>query len=308
VTALAALGAIGRTPLLELPLPAGCRGRLLAKAEMLQPGGSVKDRTALGCIEQAIDTGELVPGQAVVEMTSGNMGAGLALVCGVLGHAFTAYMSAGNSPQRAAMIRRLGGDVVLVEQVDGAPGQVTGADIAAAEVAARDAAVRDGAYYVDQFNNPGGPRAHETGTASEVWDQTDGTIDAFVAVVGSGGTLIGTARGLKARRADVLCLAVEPHTAAVLADGVVTRPQHLLQGSGYGLVPPAFDRSVVDGYLRVTDDEAAATRAWLAQRCGLDVGFTAAANVRAATSWLQDQDADLTVVTVLCDTGAKYAT
>jgi cysteine synthase A len=301
----AALAAIGGTPLLQLPLPEGCRGSLWAKAELLQPGGSVKDRAALGCVEHGLATGALRPGQPVVEMTSGNMGAGLAVVCGVLGHPFTAYMSAGNSPERARMMQALGARVVLVDQVDGTPGQVTGADIAAASKRAREDAEASGAWYVDQFHNPGGLLAHQNGTAVEVWEQTGGAVDVFVACVGTGGTLVGTGRGLKARK-PVTVLAVEPATSAVLAGLPVTDPRHVLQGAGYGDVPPHHDPDVVDGYLQVTDDEAVAAREWLGRRCGLHVGYTAAANVHAATSWLQQQDADLTVVTVLCDTGLKY--
>lgn len=302
----AALGAIGRTPLVELPLPDGCRGRLLAKAEMLQPGGSVKSRSALGCIEHGLATGGLAPGQPVVEMTSGNMGIGLAVVCGVLGHPFTAYMSRGNSPQRANVMQALGAQVVLVDQVDGAPGRVTGADIAAAEQRARADAATTGAWYVDQFHNPGSVAAHQEGTATELWEQTDGEIDAFVACVGTGGTLIGVARGLKARNADITALAVEPETAAVLAGRDIADPRHVLQGAGYGYVPPHWDPDLVDGYLQVTDADVAERRTWLAQRCGLHVGFTAAANVQAATSWLQSRDEELTVATVLCDGGWIY--
>jgi cysteine synthase A len=303
---IAGIGGIGETPLLRIPLPSGTPGALFAKAELLQPGGSIKDRAALGCIEHGLETGALEPGQPVVEMTSGNMGAGLAIVCGVLGHPFTAYMSAGNSPRRADMMRALGAAVVLVDQVDGRPGQVTGADIAAADERARADAAQQGAWYVDQFNNPGSISAHEFGTAPEIWRQTDGQVDAFIACVGSGGTLIGCARGLKARKAGVRILAVEPASARILAEGRVADPRHVLQGSGYGIVPPQWDASLVDGHLAVDDSAATEAREWLGHRCGLHVGFTAAANVAAATRWLIEQDCELTAVTVLCDTGLKY--
>jgi cysteine synthase A len=217
-------------------------------------------------------------------------------------------MSAGNSPRRADMMRALGASVVLVEQVDGLPGRVTGADIAAADERARTDAERGGAWYVDQFNNPGAVAAHELGTAPEIWQQTDGHVDALVACVGSGGTLIGCGRALKARKADVHILAVEPASARILAEGAVADPRHMLQGSGYGVVPPQWDPSVVDGYLSVDDGLAAQTRDWLGRRCGLYVGYTAAANVAAATQWLSEQNAELTVVTFLCDTGLKYLT
>ncbi|HVV74526.1 MAG TPA: cysteine synthase family protein [Mycobacteriales bacterium] len=301
------IGGIGRTPLLQIALPDGTPGALMAKAEMLQPGGSIKDRAALACIEHALATDALEAKQPVVEMTSGNMGAGLAVVCGVLGHPFTAYMSAGNSPRRADMMRALGATVVLVEQVDGVPGQVTGADIAAAEEQARAGARQLGAYYVDQFNNPGSLRAHELGTAAEIWQQTSGGVDAFIACVGSGGTLIGCGRGLKSRKAHLQVVAVEPASARILAEGSVRDPRHTLQGSGYGIVPPLWDASVVDDFLGVDDDTGSTTREWLGRSCGLHVGFTAAANVAASIEWLGQQGRDdLTVVTVLCDTGLKY--
>ena len=304
-TAASVIEAIGSTPLIELARIHRGPGRILAKAEFLNPGGSMKDRAALRIVRDAEADGRLGAGQTVVEMTSGNMGAGLAVVCGVLGHPFTAYMSAGNSPERARMMQALGARVVLVDLVDGTPGQVTGADIAAASKRAREDAEASGAWYVDQFHNPGGLLAHQNGTAVEVWEQTGGAVDVFVACVGTGGTLVGTGRGLKARK-PVTVLAVEPATSAVLAGLPVTEPRHVLQGAGYGDVPPHHDPDVVDGYLQVTDDEAVAAREWLGRRCGLHVGYTAAANVHAATSWLQQQDADLTVVTVLCDTGLKY--
>ena len=301
------IGGIGGTPLLQILLPEGTPGTLLAKAEMLQPGGSIKDRAALGCIEHALATGALEAGQPVVEMTSGNMGAGLAVVCGVMGHPFTAYMSAGNSSRRADMMRALGATVVLVDQVDGVPGQVTGADIAAADERARAESQQLGAYYVDQFNNPGSVLIHERSTAPEIWQQTNGRIDAFLACVGSAGTLIGCGRALKELSTDLQVLAVEPATARILAEGSVSNPRHTLQGSGYGFVPPQWDPEVVDGYLAVDDATAAETREWLGVQCGLHVGFTAAANVAAAIEWLNlEQRDDFTAVTVLCDTGLKY--
>lgn len=303
---LAALATIGRTPLVRLPLPEGCRGTLLAKAEQLQPGGSVKDRSALGCIQYGLGAGCLEPGQPVVEMTSGNLGTGLAIVCGVLGHPFTAYMSRGNSSKRAEIMRALGASVVLVDQVDGKAGQVTGADIAAAADRARSDAGERGAWYVDQFHNPGSVIAHETGTATEIWEQTGGDIDAFVSCVGTGGTLIGVARGIKARKPTASVLAVEPASAPVLSGGRVTDSRHLLQGASYGTVPPHWDPALVDGYLQVTDEDAVACRSWLAKTCGLYVGYTSAANVRAAMAWLKACDEAKTVVTVLCDGGWKY--
>ena len=299
------LGLIGGTPLVRLD-GLGATGRLLAKAEFLQPGGSVKDRAAKRIIGEARRSGALAPGQPVVEMTSGNMGAGLAVVCAVLGHPFTAVMSAGNSPERVRMLQALGAEVVLCPQVDGAPGRVTGADIARAEVQARTLAQERGAYYVDQFNNPGSTEAHRLGTGPEIWEQTGGRLDAFIAAVGSGGTFVGTAGFLKARQPSIACIAVEPQGAAVLAGGAVTDARHLLQGIGYGAVPPHWRPELCDGYEAVGDAEATAMRSTLACRAGLHVGFSAAANVCAALRVLSRLGAQATVVTVLCDTGLKY--
>jgi cysteine synthase A len=303
-----AIGLIGRTPLVCLARIAGERGTLLAKAEFMQPGGSVKDRAALAAIVAARAGGQLAPGQPVVEMTSGNMGAGLAVVCAALGHAFHAFMSAGNSIERVRMLEALGAKVTRVPQVDGEPGRVTGADIEAAAVAARAFARERGAFYVDQFHNPATVRAHEEGTGPELWAQCGGRLDAFVAIVGSGGTFVGTSRFLKRMHPAPRCYAVEPAGAQVLAGRPVTKAQHLLQGAGYAMVPPQWDPALCDGMLAVTDDEAVAMRRRLGAEAGLYIGYSAAANVAAA---LQLFDRGLvprgaTVATVLCDTGLKY--
>lgn len=303
-----ALELIGGTPLVELRSLQVGGGRILAKAEFLQPGGSVKDRAARTIVERARSLGHLAEGQPVVEMTSGNMGAGLAVVCAVLGHPFVAVMSEGNSPARARMLRGLGAEVVLVPQVDGAPGQVTGQDVARAAEVARSLAAERGGWYVDQFHNPGSVLAHEEGTGPEIWEATGGRVDAFVAAVGSGGTFVGTSRHLKGRSPGLLCVAVEPAGAEVLAGRPVTRPRHLLQGVGYGAAPPHWEPALMDRALAVTDEEALRYRRLLAEREGLFVGFSAAANVCAARRLLEEGGLgpESTVVTVLCDTGLKY--
>ena len=304
-----ALDLIGGTPIVTLarihrgPVP------VVAKAEFLQPGGSVKDRAAKAIIEAARADGRLRPGQPVVEMTSGNMGAGLAVVCAVLGHPFVATMSAGNSPQRARMMEALGAEVILAPQVDGAPGQVTGADTEAAVAVARRIERERGAFYVDQFANADGPRAHERHTGPEIWEQTGGRVSAFVASVGTGGTFVGVAAYLKRRRAGILCVAVEPAGCEVLAGKSIDKPRHLLQGTGYGVVPPRWRPDLMDLALSVTDEEAERWRRRLAVEEGLHVGYSAAANVcaavRLAESGLCRSD-DGVVATVLCDTGLKY--
>ena len=244
----------------------------------------------------------------MVEMTSGNMGAGLAVVCAIYGHPLIVTMSAGNSPQRAAMLRALGAEVVLVPQVDGTPGQVTGRDIeVAATVASRLAVERQG-YYVDQFNNPGSVAAHEGSTGPEIWAQTDGRIDAFVASVGSGGTFVGVSRYLKRLSPRTLCIAAEPEGNEPLSGKPTTKPAHILQGTGYGIIPPQWDASLMDGTIAVSDGEAQAQKEALAHREGLHVGFSAAANVAAGKKLVESGrlPANAVVATILCDTGLKY--
>jgi cysteine synthase A len=303
------LDLIGNTPLVSLSRIAGDRGYILAKAEFMQPGGSVKDRPAKKIIELAYEKARLIPGQPVIEMTSGNMGAGLAVVCSAFGNPFTAVMSAGNSIERVRMLEGLGATVVRIPQVEGILGHVTGKDIEAAASAARDLAYQLGAYYVDQFNNPGSTLAHEQNTGPEIWRQTEGELDAFVAMVGSGGTFVGSSRFLKRTNDSVLCVAVEPKGAAILAGKTVTRSMHVMQGAGYSIVPPLWDPAVADCFHEVSSDEAVEMKKRLGSEQGLYVGFSAAANVCAA---VQLFDLGIvprggTVVTILCDTGLKYS-
>jgi cysteine synthase A len=303
-----ALGLIGDTPLLALDRIHRGPGTILAKAEFLQPGGSVKDRAALHVIESARESGRLAPGQPVVEMTSGNMGAGLAVVCNVLGHPLIVTMSQGNSPARARMLEALGAEVVLVPQVEGEPGCVSGSDIRVASERALEIARSRQAFYVDQFNNPACVRAHQVGTGPEVWTAAADRLDAFVAAVGTGGTFVGVSRFLKSQDSAIHCAAVEPQGAEALAGKRVSKPRHLMQGIGYGLVPPQWDPALADSLLAVSDEEAMRFRRALAVEEGLHVGFSSAANVCAAMKLIESGrlGAAPTVVTILCDTGLKY--
>ena len=268
----------------------------------------MKDRAALRIVQDARGAGQLGPGQPVVEMTSGNMGAGLAVVCNVLGHPFIATMSEGNSPARARMLEALGAEVVLVRQVEGTPGRVTGADIRAATERAIEIARERGAFYVDQFNNPSCVRAHEESTGPEIWEALGDELDAFVAAVGTGGTFVGVSRFLKRMKPGMWCVAVEPEGAEVLAGKAVEKPDHLLQGTGYGFVPPQWDPGLADEFIAISDNEATRFRRLLAEKEGLHVGFSAAANVCAALKLVESSRLGeaATVVTVLCDTGLKY--
>jgi cysteine synthase len=308
VPACCVLDLIGKTPLIELSRVHRGPGRILAKCEFLNPGGSMKDRAALRIVRDAEADGRLSPGQTVVEMTSGNMGAGLAVVCAATGHPFVAVMSRGNSPARARQMEALGAEVVLVDQVDGFPGRVTGRDLDAAISRARAKAAERSAFYVDQFHNPSGVGAHESTTGPEIWEQSGGTVDAFVCAVGTGASLVGVGNHLRGRSDRVKIYAVEPALSRPLAGCLVQSPQHVLQGTGYGAVPPLWHGFKADGFLAVTDDEAIACQRDLGRLEGLFVGLSSAANIRAALK-LAESDAlgaDPTVATLLCDTGLKY--
>src|SRR5512143_2218645 len=211
--------AIGGTPLVELTrLTHGMAGRLLVKLEYLNPGFSKKDRIARQIIEDAEADGSLLPGQTVVELTSGNTGTGLAIVCGVKGYPFVAVMSRGNSPERARMMRALGAEVVLVDQLPGSrPGQVSGGDLELVEQRAQQLVVERGAFRADQFHLAGNFRAHYLHTGPEFIRQSGGHIDAFCDFAGTGGSFAGCAAAFKEFRPSIRCFVVEPDGAAVLA-------------------------------------------------------------------------------------------
>jgi len=299
---------IENTPLIKLQNISKCTGKIYAKAEFVQPGGSIKDRAALHIIKDAYNSGKLKGGQPVVEMTSGNMGAGLAIVCNMYRNPFTAVMSEGNSNARAKMLESLGAKVVLVPQVDGSAGHVTGNDIKAATERAISLNKESNAFYVDQFNNPSSVSAHFNGTGPELWEDIGSELTAFVAAVGSGGTFVGTSKFLKQKNQNIVCAAVEPEGAEVLAGKPIINPKHNMQGIGYCIKVPHWEPELVDHYLTVNSDEAVYYRKELAEKEGLHVGFTAAANVCAAVKLIERGLAGVspTVATVLCDTGLKY--
>ena len=301
------MGLIEKTPLIHLKNICES-GEIFGKAEFVQPGGSVKDRSAYHIIKDAYTSGKLRKGQPVVEMTSGNMGAGLAIVCNMHGNPFTAVMSEGNSPARAKMLESLGATVVLVPQIDGKPGQVTGNDIHAATEAAILISQQSDSFYVDQFNNPSCTSAHFKGTGPEIWHDLKMKLTAFVAAAGSGGTFVGTSGYLKQNNSKIICAAVEPEGAEILAGKEVIDPKHNMQGIGYSMQLPHWKPELVDNYLAVSSHEAEHYRKLIAVKEGLYVGFSAAANVCASVKLI---DAGLAgdnpvVATVLCDTGLKY--
>ena len=304
-------GAIGHTPsvwLDRLVANRGLQGRILAKLDYLNPGFSKKDRAALGIIEEAEQRGDLRPGQTVVELTSGNMGTGLAIVCGLRGYPFVAVMSRGNSPERARMMRALGAEVVLVDQAPGASvGEVSGEDLALVDIEAQKLTAERGAFRADQFARTGNARAHETTTGPELWDDSQGTLTAFADFAGSGGTYAGTMRALKARNADLRGYVVEPEGAAVLSGHPADAPNHPIQGGGYAMTDlTLMQEAPVDGHLIISGEEARDTARALAREEGIFGGFSAGANAAAALKLLEGPEAGGVIGIIICDSGLKY--
>ena len=301
--------AIGHTPLVELSrLTRGLDGRILAKCEYLNPGFSKKDRVALQIIEDAEACGELKPGQTVVELTSGNTGTGLAIVCGIKGYPFAAVMSKGNSMERARMMSALGAEVVLVEQAPGSlPGQVSGADLEKVEERTQVLVHELHAFRADQFRLAGSFQAHYLNTGPEILSQTGGAVDAFCDFVGTGGSFSGCAAAFKEFNPSIQCFVVEPIGAEVLAGRVATSPNHRIQGGGYSLSTlPLLRLEHIDGFLKVTDDEAIEMARRLAREEGIFGGFSTGANVAAAVQLLKTSCRGKTIAVLVCDSGLKY--
>lgn len=302
------LGAIGNTPLVELArITRGQKGRILAKLEYLNPGFSKKDRIALQMIEEAEAEGKLKAGQTVVELTSGNTGTGLSIVCAVKGYPFVAVMSKGNSTERARMMKAIGAEVILVDQLPGSTaGQVSGGDLALVEEAAQRITKERNAFRADQFHLPSSSRAHYLHTAPEILKQSNGEVDIFCDYAGTGSTFGGCAAAFKEYNPNILCYVIEPAGAAVLAGKPVTNPNHRIQGGGYAktdlaLLNPQF----IDGYLQVTDEEAMEFARRLAKEEGVFAGFSSGANVAAAMKLLK-QYPGKTIAVLLPDSGLKY--
>lgn len=303
-----ALELIGSTPLVALDRVYTGPGRVLAKCEFMNPGASIKCRSSLHMIEEARRSGALKPGAPVLEVTSGNQGCGLAVVCAVLGHPLTVTMSMGNSAQRAIHMEALGAKCVRVPQVEGTYGNVTLADVKAAEAVGLQLADETGAYYVNQFNNEANANSHYETTGPEIWRQTGGRVDAFVATVGTAGTFVGTSRYLKEKNPELQAFVVEPTGSQPIKGEPITKPLHLLQGSGYGCVPNLFKFDFMDGTLEVSDEEASRYKSLLGEMEGLFCGYTSGANVAAAVKLLESGRVprDSWVVTLLNDSGLKY--
>ncbi len=301
--------AIGRTPLVELSrITAGLEGRILMKLEYLNPGFSKKDRAALRIIEEAEAAGDLRPGQTVLELTSGNMGTGLAIVCAVRAYPFIAVMSKGNSPERAAMMRALGAETVLVDQAPGSrPGEVSGDDLELVDAEATRLTRERHAFRADQFEHAGNRNAHYLGTGAEIWAQSGGSITAFCDFAGSGGTFAGCARFFREQNPGVRCYLVEPEQAAALSGATVANPDHPIQGGGYAMQSLSqLDGVEPDGYLGVSGQEAIDCARQLARVEGIFAGYSSGANLAAALKLLAGPTPGATIAIVACDSGLKY--
>ncbi len=305
------IDAIGNTPLVELKrliTGLGLQGCLLAKLEYFNPGFSKKDRVALEMIREARKEGSLRPGQTVVELTSGNTGAGLAIVCRSLDHPFVAVMSRGNTVERVRMMQALGAEVVLVDQApDSPPHQVSGEDLALVEQKTGQLVLERQAFRANQFELAANALSHERFTGPELWEQSEGSIEVFLDFVGSGGCFTGVTRYLRRRNPHLRAYVLEPAGSAVLAGKPVERSNHQLQGGGYSLSHlPLLDRNLVSGYLQVTDDEAIEAARLLAAEEGIFGGFSSGANLAGAIQLLRTRERGATIGFLVCDSGLKY--
>lgn len=288
---------IGGTPLVRLNrLSQEGAATIYAKAESLNPGGSVKDRICLNMIDTAEREGRLKPGATIIEPTSGNTGIGLALVSAVRGYNLILIMPESMSMERASLLSSYGAQLILTPAWEGMKGSIKEAE---------SIVTQNPSYFMpDQFSNPANPAMHRQTTAIEIWDALGGRIDAFVAAVGTGGTITGCGEVFKERKPDVQIVAVEPAGSPVLSGG--DPGPHKIQGIGAGFVPKVLNRAILDRVMTVKDDEAYQTSKLLAKKEGLLVGISAGANVFAAQKVAAELGPGKNVVTILCDTGERY--
>ena len=291
---------IGRTPLMELveySRKYGLKQNIIAKLEAFNPAGSVKDRVALAMIEDAEARGALKPGATIIEPTSGNTGVGLAMVATIKGYHLMLTMPETMSIERRNLLKALGAEIVLTDGLAGMAGSIAKAQELRAAI--------PGSVILQQFENPSNAQIHTLTTGEEIWTDTDGKVDVFVAGVGTGGTICGVARALKKHNPDVYIVAVEPESSPVLGGGVAG--SHRIQGIGANFVPAIYDASVVDEVLPVPDDEAIRGGRDLASTEGLLAGISSGAAVYAARLLAQRPDfADKKIVVLLPDTGERY--
>lgn len=291
---------IGRTPLLELThieKKFGLNARILAKLEYFNPGGSVKDRVALAMIDDAEAKGALKPGSVIIEPTSGNTGIGLASVAAARGYRIIIVMPETMSVERRQLMKAYGAELVLTEGAKGMKGAIAKATELAREI--------PGSFVPGQFVNPANPKAHFETTGPEIWADTDGQVDYFVAGVGTGGTVTGVGRYLKSQNAAVKVVAVEPKSSAVLSTGVAGA--HKIQGIGAGFVPEVLDTAVYDEIIAVADEDAFRLGRELGRSEGVLVGISSGAALWAAIELAKrPENAGKTIVALLPDTGDRY--
>jgi cysteine synthase A len=288
---------IGRTPILKVSGYDGQQADILLKLEYFNPGGSVKDRIALAMIEDAEAKGILKPGATIIEPTSGNTGVGLAWVGAAKGYKVILTMPETMSQERRSLLKALGARLELTPGAEGMKGAIARAE------ALRDAT--PGAVILGQFVNPANPAVHERTTGEEIWADTEGKVDIFVAGVGTGGTVSGTGKALKRHKAAVKVVAVEPESSAVLSTGIAGK--HKIQGIGAGFVPDTYDGTVVDQVLPISDDDAIRSSRLLAAKEGLLVGISSGAAFAAALKLSRlPENAGKRIVALLPDTGERY--
>ncbi|MCZ6580010.1 MAG: cysteine synthase A [Nitrospirae bacterium] len=288
---------IGKTPLVRLNRlsPEG-GASIFGKVEFFNPGGSVKDRICLNMIDEAERQGHLKPGGTLVEATSGNTGIGLALVSAVRGYKLILVMPESMSMERASLLSSYGAQLILTPAWEGMKGSIKEAESIVAQ---------NSDYFMpNQFSNPANPAIHRKTTAPEIWEALEGKIDAFVAAVGTGGTITGCGEVFKDRSPSIKIIAVEPAGSPVLSGG--EPGPHKIQGIGAGFIPQVLNRSILDRVITVTDEDAYQTTKLLAKKEGLLVGISTGANVFAARQVAEELGPGKNVVTVLCDTGERY--
>jgi cysteine synthase len=288
---------IGKTPLVELGrLANNLPGRVVAKLEMRNPCGSVKDRLGAALIEDAERRGSLRPGMTIVEPTGGNTGIGLAHVAAIKGYRLILTMPESMSRERVALLRHLGAEVVLT------PGILMTDAVAQAQKIVDET---PNALMLDQFTNPANPALHRQTTGVEIWDDAEGKVDVFVCAVGTGGTITGVGELLKRRKPDVRIVAVEPSGAALLSGG--TAGKHQMPGIGVGFIPKVLNRDIIDEIISVTDEEAFECSRKLARKEGIVAGISSGAALHAALMVASRiESSEKTIVVLLADTGERY--
>lgn len=296
---------IGHTPVVRLDrIKKNVRSTILGKLEFYNPSGSVKDRIALAMLEDAERRGLISRGDTIVEPTSGNTGVALSLVCALKGYRMIAVMPEQMSQERKDMITAFGAEIVCVPSHGGEPGMFTKADLEATLAKAEELASKPGHFMPNQFANPSNTIAHQMTTAEEIWQQTEGRLDAFIAGAGTSGTVMGVSLGLKAKNPNIKVYVVEPANSAVISGDPAG--YHRIQVIGEGFIPELFKRENCDGVIKVSDEEAKAWTCRLARLEGIFAGYSSGANVFATLRVAEQLGDGKTLLTLIPDSGMRY--